>query len=115
MRNSIWDKWEGLSKWDVNLLSLLVIEVSGWFGGERGTHLPIIPHTWFICKCLVSSMITEDKEGSIAISHFKEYKMYQLCKVNINFFLRTKPKKFSNLRRLGLQPVHKSDAGIQFS
>ena len=54
-------KEEGLGKWDVNLLFLLFIEVSGWFGKERGIHFAIIWSTWFICKCWISSMTTEDR------------------------------------------------------
>lgn len=54
---------------------LLSRKVSGWFGRERGTHLPIIPGTWFISKCWTSIMRIEDRVKEVSIiSHFKEYK-----------------------------------------
>ena len=59
MRNYLRQRGEGLRRWDVNPLSLPFIEVSGWCGGERGTHIPIIQDTWFICTCGTSCMIME--------------------------------------------------------
>lgn len=50
LRNSIWDKQGKASGRDISPLSLLFIEVFGWFGGERGTHIPITRGTGFICK-----------------------------------------------------------------